>query len=129
MICTAQNLMNSAKGLVNLSQAQLQWINTYLLCQILLKGSPMASCEPQELLNAASCFSCLSQKELLQIQVELQCEILNSGGTGGSSCLLCGNVDPTAAPSCDCAIYYNRPNATFFYWDAVAAAWYPFIDP
>lgn len=50
-----------------------------------------------------------------------------SGGSG-TSCILCGAVDPVAAPgTCTCATYYNTANGGWFYWDNPTLAWVQLI--
>ena len=82
----------------------------------------MASCDPQELLEAGACFAGLDRAQLNVIQTQLLCEILHSG-SGGESCLYCGNSDPVGTPACECALAYNKLTGSFFYWDADTTAW------
>lgn len=120
MECTPQELINSAKCFACLSPRQLKDVMTSLLCSI----AGMASCDPATLMEDAAAFSPLTAHELEVIQTQLLCEILNGGGSGGSSCLLCGDVDPTDAPEdCTCALYYNKVDSTFWYWDTNANQW------
>lgn len=126
--CDPKDLIKTAACFDGIPPVTLQGINTVLLCKILLQSQPMSSCDPKTLAQAAACFSGIPLKSLIEIQTQLLCEILNGGGTGGPSCLLCGSVDPTAAPACDCAIYYNRTSAAFWYWDSVAVKWFAFIQ-
>ena len=121
--CTTSELMQQAACLSCLSPGQLELIKTVILCRILHLNNPMASCDVQDLLDDANCFSCLYPYQLSLIQTQLLCEILNAGGGGGSSCLLCGNVDPVAAPACACALYYNMLTSSFWYWDNNLATW------
>lgn len=79
------------------------------------------------LLAEAKCFQCLSDRELQYVQSQLLCNI-EAGGTGGSGCMLCGLVDPTETPDCDCALYYNTVTSSLWYWDGTAASWYPLIQ-
>lgn len=90
----------------------------------------MADCSVQTLLASAcsSGFNGRNQGELLAIIAQLLCEILHAGGGGGQSCLLCSVAsDPVDAPTCDCAIYYRKDISKFWYWDAEALTWFPFI--
>lgn len=115
-------MLATAKCFSCLDTLQLRQITVVLLCRILQESDPMAECDVSSLLTAAKCYSCLSDQQLSMLQTQLLCEILNAGGTG-SSCLLCGAVDPVNAPSCDCALYYNRATQSFWYWDSGGPAW------
>ncbi len=121
--CTTSDLLQHAAQYNGLSAHQLELVKVVLLCRILQANDPMASCDVQSLLNDANCFACLFPFQLSVIQTQLLCEILSGGGGGGSSCLLCGTVDPVVAPVCDCALYYNRATASFWYFDSGTATW------
>lgn len=127
--CNVQDLMNLSRCFACLPAGQLEIIKTSLLCQILKGINPMATCDVATLLSASNCFSCLPGPQLAMIQTQLLCEILNAGGGGGGEgCIVCGNSDPVAPPTCDCALAYNRVNSSFWYWDSVAVVWYPLIQ-
>lgn len=81
--------------------------------------------DPQTLMTAAKCMECIPQGQQMPVLISLADKIA-SGGTG-SSCLLCGSVDPVAIPACTCAIYYRPDTGKFWYWDGVGLAWTPFI--
>lgn len=123
--CDPQQILRASNCWQAIPAEQLAIIRTQLLCQILQSVSSMASCDPQTLLNNSQCFACFPVSQLALIQTELLCEILNAGGTGGRGCILCGTTDPVDAPApvCECALYYNRTNSSFYYWDQVALAW------
>lgn len=128
-VCNVQDLMNVSRCFACLPAGQLEILKTSLLCQILKDRNPMASCDVSSLLSAANCFSCLGSGQLAIIQTQLLCEILNAGGGGGGEgCIVCGNADPVDAPTCDCALAYNRVNGSFWYWDNVALVWQPLIQ-
>lgn len=127
--CTTSDLMQQASELSGLSPGQLELVKTVILCRILHLNNPMASCDVQDLLNDANCFSCLFPYQLSLIQTQLLCEILTSGGGSGSSCLLCGAVDPVNPPACACALYYNYATGSFWYWDSVLVLWTRLIGP
>jgi hypothetical protein len=101
-------------------------VQASMLCQILQELNPLADCSVPSLLESANCFGCLTIPQLYIIQTQLLCEILHAGGGAGQSCLLCGDVDPTDDPNCDCAIYYRKDTQQFWDWDG--ATWQPFIQ-
>ena len=125
--CNPNDLLSTARCFACLTPQQLGAVQAELLCQILHQSNPMASCDVQSLLTDGKCFSCLTPVQLQVITTQLLCEILGAGGTAAGSCLVCGDVDPTDAPSCDCALAYNRLTGGFWYWDATLAQWVPLI--
>jgi hypothetical protein len=84
------------------------------------------ACDAQSLLNASACLCGLDRNQLLRIQAYTLCQVANLPAAQ-QSCILCGDVNPVAAPACTCAIYYVRPTQAFFYWDG--ATWVEFIGP
>lgn len=111
----------------SLGSKQLALISVSLLCKLWQQNNPMAQCNVSSLLSDARCFDCLTPKEISIVQTQLLCEILQSGGGGGNSCLLCGDVDPVDAPDCDCATYYNKQTGSFWVWDVDTASWFALI--
>jgi hypothetical protein len=78
----------------------------------------------QAVLDEAGCLNCFTPYQLQLIQTQLLMGILAGGGGGtGSSCLTCSDVDPVAAPTCDCAMHINRATGSLFYWDANLSIW------
>jgi len=83
----------------------------------------MASCDVQTLLDAGACFLSRNPEERSAIGIQLLCEILQAGGGSGNSCLLCGDVDPVAAPPCTCALSYNKAKGALWIWDNDILIW------
>jgi len=126
--CDAQSLLAASCKFNCLSGKELEVVKAELLCQILQASNPMASCDAQTLLNAGKAFNGLPAQQLNVIQTQLLCEILSGGGTGGATCVLCGVVDPTTAPtSCNCAFYYRTDNAAVWFWNNGSSSWTPLI--
>ena len=121
--CSASDLLAEAACYCGATANGLEQMKLALLCKIWQINDPMAQCDVSSLMQSAKCFDCLTPHQLDVLQTQLLCEILVSGGAGGKTCLLCGVVDPTAVPSCDCAIYYNTANGTFWVWDAGLVKW------
>src|SRR5207247_7692087 len=105
--CSVSDLMAEAACYCAVPAKGLEQLKLALLCKLWQQNDPMAQCDVTSLMESAKCFDCLSPHQLDVLQAQLLCEILQSGGAGGQTCLLCGTVDPTAVPKCDCAIYYN----------------------
>lgn len=127
--CSTSDLLEDARCFACLSSGELELVNTVLLCRILQANDPMASCDVNDLLADANCFACLLPGQLQLLQTQLLCEILSAGGGGGSSCISCGAVDPTADPNCTCALYYNTATSSFWYWDDNLNVWAQLIGP
>lgn len=119
--CDPQDLLDASKCFACLTPHQLQVIAVTLLCKEVYHD--MASCDPQELLSASKCFECLTPGQLAVISVQLLCEILNAGGPSTTTCLLCGTVDPTEDPNCECALYYRTDNMAVWLWNDGTATW------
>lgn len=83
----------------------------------------MAECDFSQLMQDTASLAGKSQHDLLRIIVGVECELLQSGGLGGQSCILCGDVNPTDDPLCDCAYYYNKSTFGEFIWDDDAGTW------
>lgn len=120
--CDTSELMASSNCFSCLEPYQLQLINTSLLCQILQAYTPMASCDVSALLASSNCFACLQPAQLLWLQTQLLCEILAvAGGGAGGGAVTCGLVNPVAAPTTTCGIYYRTDTGSIWLWDG--AAW------
>ena len=117
--CTAQTLLNSSHDYQGFTPRQLEIFKAALLCRILKTQNPMASCEIADLMEAGKCFDCATPHQLQVIQTQLLCEVLHAGGGSGTSCIFCGNADPTEEPACDCAVAINVVNGNFWYWDGI----------
>jgi hypothetical protein len=120
--CDVQSLVSEANcfnGLYDIRQIQL--VNLALLCRILQTQDPMATCDVNTLMESAKCFDCLSEFQLAMLQAQLLCEIQAGGGTGGGSGVTCGVVNPVAAPTGTCGIYYRTDTGSIWLWDG--AAW------
>jgi hypothetical protein len=121
--CDPQSLLTSAACQLGcLSSKQLKAIQVTLLCAI-LNGGPVMTCDPPTLLSNAKCLMCLEPWQLDAIAIYLLCQILANGGTGGGggSGVTCGIVDPVAAPTGSCGIYYRTDTGKMWVWDG--AVW------
>jgi hypothetical protein len=109
--------------------AGLPWqlLQLGLLKQLVLLSNPVADLSPQALMNQVSCYACLSPGQWQLLSLAMLSLLVQAGGTGGGSCLLCGTVNPTTAPSCTCAIYYNRATGGFWDWDSDLNQWVQFL--
>jgi hypothetical protein len=89
------------------------------------------SCSTSNLVNAAKCFCGIARNEsqYRSVMLYLWCQAANATGGGGSSCLYCQLVDPTAldVPACDCALWMNLLTRNLWVWDASGADWIAFI--
>jgi hypothetical protein len=58
---------------------------------------------------------------------QLLAKILNAigGGGGGGGGVSCGAVNPVAAPSSTCAIYFNTAAGSLWAWNG--SAWLPLV--
>lgn len=121
--CDAHDLLESANCFSCLDSHQRILAELALLCSILKAHNPMATCDVQDLMQSASCFSCLDINQRGMVRLQLLCEILQGGGGGSTSCNLCGTVDPTVAPTCDCSIYTRTDTAEMWYWNPATATW------
>ena len=117
--------MDEAGCLACLPPNQLAAINTAILCRIAINYGAMATCDPQTLVESAACFACLSPFQLQIIQTQLLCEILNSAAGSGGGGVLCGVLNPVAAPTGTCALYYRIDNGSLWMWNGVT--WVPLI--
>lgn len=127
--CSASELLAESACFCGLGEKDLELVKISLLCKIWQFNDPMAVCDATDLLESARCFDCLTPKQLSIVQTELLCEILQSGGGGGQSCLLCGDVDPTDAPECNCAIYYNKTTGSLWIWYVDLLQWFSILGP
>jgi hypothetical protein len=100
---------------------QWQLLKLGLLRQILLASDPVADTSPAALLEAAKCYVCMPPGLWQLLELGLLQQIVAGGGTGGGGGVTCGVVDPVAAPTGSCAIYYRTDTGTIFVWDG--AAW------
>lgn len=126
--CSVSELLAASSDFRNRSLYELEVLKASILCQILQESNPLADCSTSTLLASFGCCTNLSIWQLLAIQTQLLCEILQAGGGGGQSCLTCSVAsDPVDAPTCDCAIHYRKDISKFWYWDAEALTWFPFI--
>ena len=73
----------------------------------------------------ANGFTNLQDRELRICILQLLCDISNFL-VPPQTCLVCDTVDPTAVPTCSCALAMNLTDSTLWYWDKNAAAWYKF---
>jgi hypothetical protein len=122
--CSPANLANAAKCFWGgLGQQQLLGIMVHLRCRQLAALGVSVDCSPEALLRASKCFCGLGMQQLLGILAELDCEILNAGGSGGQSCLLCGEGPPVDPPACDCALYTNTLTGSEYWWNPGTGAW------
>lgn len=121
--CSTEELLSEASCFACYPSPQLDLMRMVMLCRWLKLLDPMANCSPSSLLEDAACFGCHTAGELLIIQTQLLCEILQAGGGTGSSCILCGTVDPVADPDCDCAYYYRTDTGAEWIWDDAAGLW------
>lgn len=87
----------------------------------------MTLAEGQALLDQAGCLSCFTPYQLMLINTQLLSNIDEGGGGTTNSCLVCLDVDPTAAPECECALGINRVSGALFYWNSTTASWVPLI--
>jgi hypothetical protein len=126
MACVPQDLLDAARCFVCLSPTQAQVIRIRLLCAI-ATSTPMAACDPNTLLEAANCLMCLSPGQLQAIEISLLCQIAGGSGGGGGTGITCGIVDPVAAPTGSCGLYYRTDNGGVWYWSG--AAWVQLIAP
>ena len=109
------------------SLTETQMLRFALLARALLRLNPLAATDPQSLIAYASCQSCFSSGSLNDMmELALLDQIAQNSGGGGSSCLLCGLVDPVDVPACECALYINKTTSTIWYWDSGAASWFLF---
>jgi hypothetical protein len=69
--------------------------------------------DPQAIATASACYSCIPDK-LAAILYLLDG---GGGGGGGGGESLCGAVDPVAAPSGTCGLYFNTVAQSFWAWD------------
>ena len=121
--CSAHDLMEAASCYNCLEPRQTMIASLAALCAILKQLNPMASCDVNDLMADAACFGCLQGNQPMMVMLQLLCEILHSGGSGGTSCNLCGTADPTVAPSCDCSLYTRTDTAEMWYWKPDTAQW------
>lgn len=125
--CNPQTILDSASCFACRSAGELEIIKTALLCQILQNLNPVASCDPNTLLANASCFACLPHGTLQIIQTQLLCDIASNGTGGGGGGATCGTIDPVAAPTGSCGIYYQLASgatpSSIWVWDSGLAAW------
>ena len=82
------------------------------------------ACDPQSLLNAAACIDrCIPKGMQGAVLISVMCQLVNNISGGGSNCLLCGFVDPTSTPPCDCALYFRPDTNEMWFWDSATSAW------
>jgi hypothetical protein len=100
-----------------------KYIKLALLCAI-ANGTTM-DCSSQNLVNQANCLMCQIPSGMVDaIEIYLLCQIASSGGGGGGgggAGVTCGAVDPVAAPSGTCGLYYRTDNGGVWIW--TGAAW------
>ncbi len=126
--CDSTTLVNGAYcNFCNLSGSMLYAIKLRLLCAI-ANGDMSIACDSASLVEAAKCYECQIPYGMMPaIEIYLLCFIAQNGtGAGGGGGITCGTVDPVAAPTGTCAIYYRKDTAKFWYWDG--AAWQVFIQ-
>jgi hypothetical protein len=125
--CTVSELLAPTACCDTYSQHDLLRIIAGAICQLLNTVDPMASCDFSQLSQDTAALVGRSQHEILRIIAGGICELIAAGGTGGQSCLLCGDVDPVASPSCTCATYYNKTAGSLWIWDADLVQWFALI--
>jgi hypothetical protein len=80
-----------------------------------------AGMTPQEIATGSACYSCIPDKLAAVLY------LLDSGGSGGGGgSATCGLVDPVAAPTGDCGLYYNTVDQSFWAWSG--SAWVELIS-
>lgn len=105
------------------SQHDLLRIIAGAICQLFQLIDPMASCDFSSLLTDTNTLAGKSQHDLLRIIAGGICEILQSGGIGGQTCLLCGDVPPVDDPNCTCALYQEKPKGAIWQWNDDTSQW------
>ncbi|MBU2249875.1 MAG: hypothetical protein KKD77_24225 [Gammaproteobacteria bacterium] len=98
-----------------------------LLKQTAEAVDPMADTTVAGLLEEAKCYACQPPGMWQLLALALLKQIAEAGGTGGGGTggVLCGAVDPVAAPTETCAFYYRTDTGAVWYWDG--AAWVALI--
>lgn len=112
--CTPTALVSGAGCLSCLSPIQTEFINTYLLQQLLGNTNT-----PAELASLAKCFNCLSLKELTAIQVYLLCQLANATCES-----LSGSGDPTnvVTPEFSGQLYHDTVADTYYRSTGITSA-------
>ncbi len=121
MATDATTLLDETKCFVCLPPGMWQLLKLGLLKQILLASDPMADTSATALLAAAKCYECLPPGMWQLIELGLLQQIVDGGGAGGGGGVTCGAVDPVAAPTGSCAIYFNTAAHSLWAWNG--AAW------
>ena len=84
----------------------------------------------QGLITEANCLLCMVPPGLvpyLMVQALRDISSGGGGGGGGSGSVLCGAVDPVAAPSGTCGLYYRTNDGSLWKWNG--AAWQALLGP
>ena len=88
-----------------------------LLCSILRKYNPMASCNIETLLNDGRCFCGVTRVPSEIAELQLLCEInAVAGGGSGATCIIGGVGAPVGVPPCNFSIYIQQPGPNFGLW-------------
>ncbi len=131
VVCTSQALVTGAQCIYPCVPIGLsKYIKLALLCAAV--NSQTMDCSAQNLVNQALCLqTCIPPGMVDAIEISLLCTLVNNiaaggGGGGGTGSVLCGVIDPVAAPTGSCAIYYRSDTAKFWFWDG--AAWQVFLQ-
>lgn len=125
--CAPKGLVESGVGFLSLTPNQLGAVRAALLCQILQKLDPMATCNVSDLIAAGACFNCLDARQLEVVQAQLLCEIAHIQSAAVSTGVLSGAGDPGSDPLVESAVYYNTTSKSFWIWNDPAGVWYPLL--
>ena len=120
--CDIQSLIDDASCSTCIPGGILAVVQTQLLCRIWQALDPMANCDLQTLLTSASCMACPPAGVLAIVQTQLLCEISSAikGGISGVTGVDCDVVDPTAAPTNPCTLFYNSATGGLWMWNGSA---------
>lgn len=127
---SVQSLLTASNCLACIPNNQLLLIQTEVLIQLLLIANPMADTSIQGLLAQSNCLACIPPNQLALIQTQLLIQLLvaTQSGTGGTGGVECGIVNPVAAPTNTCTLFYNTANQSLWYWDAAGVKWQALIQ-
>lgn len=118
--CTSTALIDATRCQeCQIPPGMIPYVKLAILCNI-VNGVTM-TCDSATLIEAAKCFECQIPLGFVPyIEVYLLCQIA-SGSSGSGGGITCGVVNPSAAPSGSCAIYYRTDTLQMWFWDG--AAW------
>lgn len=120
--CTSESLAVAAQCLeCKIPRGFTPYIKLALLCAI-VNGDTSMACDSQSLVDAAKCLECKIPLGFVPfIEIYLLCQIASGGTGGGGAGVTCGIVNPSAAPTGSCAIYYRTDTLQMWFWNG--AAW------